>query len=293
MRTIFAATIIPAFLLLVVSCSGNGKTFAYTGRMDVDTITISSQASGQIDSLSVSEGDTVRKAEVLGKINTDRLEAQKKQQLARLDEFDVRRGSAQAQINQAQAQLKLAEETLRKTEKVLAQGGATRQQRDELSTKVEVDQANLAVLQSNYKLIAAQEQELRAGVDVTDIAIRDATVVSPVSGTVLDKFHFAGELATTGTPLLEVADLSQLTVEIYVPLDKLGSITIGGKAEITAEGVKKSLAGKIYWISSQAEFTPKTILTRETRTTLVYGVKIHVPNTDGALKIGMPVDVRL
>ncbi|HUZ17602.1 MAG TPA: HlyD family efflux transporter periplasmic adaptor subunit [Spirochaetia bacterium] len=284
----------PAVLAaLLISCSGNGKQFSYTGQTDVDPITLSAQASGVIDSLTVREGDAVRKGEMLGRINTDRLLAQRKQQEAQLSELDVRRVSAQAQITQAEAQLSLARETLAKTERLLAQGGATRQQRDELSTQVQVDEANLAALQSNAQLVAAQEEELNAGMEVTDIAIRDAQIVSPITGVVLDKYHFEGELATVGTPLLELANLSVMTVEIYVPLSKLADVQLGGTATIRIEGTAKALKGTIYWVASQSEFTPKTILTQETRTTLVYGVKIRVPNPNGVLKIGMPVDVEL
>ena len=279
--------------LLFVSCSANGKQFAYTGQLDVDPITISSQTTGLIESLPVREGDRVQKGETIGQINTDRLVAQRQQQVAQLAELDVKRGAAQAQITQAEAQLSLATQTLSKTEKVLAQGGATRQQRDELSTQVLVDQANLVALHSNFKLVAAQEDELRAGMDLTDIAIRDARVLSPLNGVVLNKYHFAGELATVGTPLVELADLSVMTVEIYLPLARLSSIKAGEPVSITVPGDSKPRTGTIYWISSESEFTPKTILTQETRTTLVYGVKIRVSNSDGALKIGMPVDVRL
>ncbi|HUX50212.1 MAG TPA: HlyD family efflux transporter periplasmic adaptor subunit [Spirochaetia bacterium] len=279
--------------LILVSCSANGKQFAYTGRLDVDPVTVSSQNSGLIESIPVREGDRIRKGEIIGQINTDRLVAQRKQQVAQIAELDVRRGAAQAQITQAEAQLNLATQTLSKTEKVLAQGGATRQQRDELSTQVQVDQANLVALQSNFKLVAAQEDELRAGMELTDIGIRDARIISPLNGVVLNKYHFAGELATAGTPLVELADLSVMAVEIYLPLSRLSSIKVGQSVSITVPGESKPRVGTIYWISSESEFTPKTILTQETRTTLVYGVKIRVGNSDDALKIGMPVDVRL
>ena len=242
--------------LLVASCTNSGQQFVYTGRIDVDTITVSSQASGVIDSLTVQEGDAVHKGDTLGRINTDRLQAQKKQQEAQLVGLDVRRSVARSQIEQAQVELKFARETLDKTEKVLTQGGATQQRRDELSIQVKVNQANLAALQSNYKLIAAQEDELRAGMDLTDITIRDAQIVSPIDGVVLDKFHYQGELAAVGTPLLSIADLSMLTVEIYIPLSKLGSVTIGKTATVTADGVEQSFRGTVTWISSQAGVYP-------------------------------------
>jgi HlyD family secretion protein len=280
-------------VILAASCSGNGKPFVYSGRTDVDTVTVSSQASGIIESLEVEEGDTVARKGLLGQIATDRLEAQRRQQEAQLAGLDVRLSAAQAQIDQARVQLDFTRETLEKTEKVLAQGGATQQRRDELATQVKVYAATLASLKSNYKVIEAQKDELRAGMAITDMAIRDARIVSPIDGVVLNKFHTAGELAAVGTPLLEIADLSTMNVGIYIPLEKLGSVSLGDPAVVTASGVEGQLRGTVAWISSIAEFTPKTILTEETRTTLVYEVKIRVSNPGGVLKIGVPVDVRL
>jgi HlyD family secretion protein len=295
-----------AAALLLLSCADNGRQFAYTGRTDVDAILLSSQAAGLIDSLPAREGQAVRKGEVLARINTERLRAQAQAQSAQLAQLELRRDTAEAQLEQAQAQvrqaqarLELAQETLARTESLLTEGGATRQRRDELATQLTVEQANLAALRSNqkalesgYKLIGAQEQELRAGMQLTGISIRDAELHSPIDGVVLNTFRHEGELAAVGTPLLEVADLSTLRVEVYVPLAKLGALEIGGEAQVSAEGVPGILKGTVSWIASEAEFTPKTILTQETRTTLVYRVRILVANPDGILKVGMPVDVR-
>ena len=159
------------------------------------------------------------------------------------------------------------------------------QRRDELATQLTVEQANLAALRSNqkalessYKLIGAQEQELRAGMLLTEIGIRDAELHSPIDGTVLNLFRHEGELAAVGSPLLEVADLSTLRIEVYVPLAMLGSLRLGAEASVSGEGLPGVLKGTVSWIASEAEFTPKTILTQETRTTLVYRVRVLVPN---------------
>ena len=292
--------------LLLLSCADNERQFAYTGRADVEAILLSSQSAGIIDSLPVSEGQAVRQGQVLARINTERPRAQAQGQAAQLAQLGLRRGTAEAQLEQAQAQvqqaearLELARETLARTERLLAEGGATRQRRDELATQLTVEQANLSALASNqkalessYKLIGAQEQELRAGMLLTEIGIRDAELRSPIDGTVLNLFRHEGELAAVGSPLLEVADLSTLRIEVYVPLAMLGSLRLGAEARVSGEGLPGILKGTVSWIASEAEFTPKTILTQETRTTLVYRVRVLVPNPERALKVGMPVDVR-
>lgn len=322
MRTfVFRLFFLLAFSVLALDAGrADSRKFAYTGRMDADTITLSSQANGLIDSLPIGEGDAVKKGQALCRINIDRLLAQRRQQGAQVAELVVKSAAAQAQVQQAEAQIKQAEAqiqqaqaqldfteaTLARTERVLAQGGATAQSRDLLATQASVDKANLAAaqsnhlaaqsnavaLQSNAKLIPTQEDQLRAAIQLTDLAVREATAVSPIDGIVLNMFHHLGELASVGTPLMELADLSVLTVRVYVPLAQLGSFSLGTPAAVSADGVGRSLRGTVYWISSESEFTPKTILTQETRTTLVYGVKIRVPNPEGTLKIGMPVEVR-
>ncbi len=279
-------------LTLFASCADPNGRAVYTGRMDADTVTLSAQGSGTIDSLTVREGDTVKKGQLLCSLNTDRMEAQRRQQEAQLTELAVRRSAAESQIRQAKVQLDFTRETLAKTETLLKEGGATQQRRDELASQADAGQANLDALQSNVALIAAQAEQIRATIALTDIQIRDARIESPIDGVVLNTYRLAGEFAAPGTPLLQVADLSTLTVEIYVPLKDLAAVTIGQKAAISTDGERKKSSGTVSWVSSEAEFTPKTILTQETRTTLVYGVKIRVPNPDGFLKIGMPVDVR-
>jgi HlyD family secretion protein len=284
--------LLAACATLLASCAGSNGRTVYTGRMDADTVTLSAQGTGTIDSLAVREGDAVHKGQLLCILNTDRLEAQRRQQEAQLTGLAVSRSVAESQIRQARVQLDFTRETLAKTETLLKEGGATQQRRDELATQAKAGQDNLDALKSNVALIASQAEQIRATIALTDIQIRDAKIQSPIDGVVLNTYRLAGEFAGPGTPLLQVSDLSSLTVEIYVPLRDLPAVTIGQKATISADGEKKSFSGVVSWISSEAEFTPKTILTQETRTTLVYGVKIRVPNPDGSLKIGMPVDVR-
>jgi len=279
--------------LLLAGCSGGSAEFRYSGRMDTDTLTISSQTVGLIDSLNVSEGDLVHKGQILGSVDDEKFMAQRDQQSAQFSGFDARTKALQAQIQQSQAQLSLDQQTLEKTEKVLAQGGATVQSRDELATKVQVEGKSVASLKANLKLLLSQENELKAQVQQTDLSIHNSKIISPLDGTVLTKYHFSGELAVLGTPLVDLADLSTLFVKIYVPLNKLGAVKLGQNATVFLDGIKQGFRGRVTWISSEASFTPKTILTQETRTTLVFPVKITVENPEGVLKIGLPVEVTL
>jgi HlyD family secretion protein len=177
-----------------------------------------------------------------------------------------------AQRQQIDAELSLQKDLLEKTQRLLASGAATVQRRDELAARVSV--------------LKSQRQGL-------ELQLTDAGVKSPISGTVLTTYVHRGEFVVPGSLIAEVADVRQLEARIYFPLTKLTGIKIGQTVKVMTDGLTKPMPGKISWIASESEFTPKTILTKETRTTLVYAVKINVPNPDGILKIGMPIDVSL
>lgn len=281
------------FLLSLSTCSAGNEAATYIGQLEAETIVVSAKASGQLLHLSGREGEQVKKGQGLGQIDTESLQIQRRQQVARIEELELRKQSALLQIEQAEVQLKYNEETLEKTEKLLSQGGATRQSRDELATKVQVDQASLQILRSNYKLLLAQQEELQAGLELSDLAIRNATILSPVDGVILNRFHREGELVSTGTPVFELADLTFMDLYIYLPLRELPDVKVGQEVRVIVSGAQEGYSGTVVWIASEGEFTPKTILTRETRDTLVYEVKIRVVNPSGELKIGMPVDVIL
>ena len=125
--------------------------------------------------------------------------------------------------------------------------------------------------------------------------LRKCHVVSPISGTVLEKYAEQGEYATMGKPLFKIADVVDMKLRAYVTASQLNSIKIGQKVRVYAdegEDKRREYQGVITWISDKAEFTPKTIQTRDERSNLVYAVKISVRNTDGLIKIGMYGDVR-
>jgi HlyD family secretion protein len=278
--------------IFIISChNGNDDAIIYNGRVEADIISLSAQVGGTLDTVNIEEGDVVIKDQLLMKINTDKIELQLKSQQAQIIELQANLAANAAQIKQVDAQLKLAQQTLDKTKKLVNEGAATEQQQDELESKVDVLQAQKEALLTNKKMLQAKEQQLNAAIEITKISLSDARIISPIDGIVLNRFLDKNELVAPGRTLLELADLSNMKITIYVSMEELSHVKIGDKVNIKVNGMDSMLEGIVYWIASESEFTPKTILTEETRTTLVYAVKISVTNQDGILKIGMPVDV--
>jgi len=280
--------------LLLVSCSGNSDdNVVYNGRLESDIVRISSEVAGKIDTLNINEGQSVTEGQLLAVINSDKLQTRLTQQRIQLQEVQIGVSSLNAQLKELDAQLSLSQRTLEKTRKMVADGAATDQKLDELETQVEVLKAKKEALFIQEKMLANKKEQVAAAIKLTEISVNDSRISAPLNGQILNRFVNPGELSAPGMALFEIADLSNLEANIYLPLEMLTKIKLGNTVEVSVDGHEELFEGLVKWISSESEFTPKTILTEETRTTLVYRVKIAVPNPDGILKIGMPVDVVL
>lgn len=278
--------------LLLISCSGNsGDNVVYNGRLESDIVRIAAEVGGKIDTLNVREGQSVRKGQLLAVINSDKIRTSLSQQKIQLQEVSLGMLALNAQLKELNAQLKLSQATLAKTRNMVASGAATDQTLDELDTQVEILLAKKDALRIQGKLLVNKKEQLAIALQLTEISLKDAHISAPLAGLVLNRFVNQGELCSPGMVLFEIADLSNLEANIYLPLGMLSEIKLGNSVEVSVDGQDKAFEGSVKWISSESEFTPKTILTEETRTTLVYRVKIEVSNPDGILKIGMPVDV--
>jgi membrane fusion protein YbhG len=282
------------FGLLFVSCGENNDTdFRYNGRMEAETIMLTARQVGEIDSVFVKEGQTVEKGQLLAVLDQERLMLQQQMQNAQLEELKSSRASLLAQKKQVEAQRSLVLKNLEKTRRMVKKGAATEQALDNLSTQKDVYDAQLLALESQFSILNSKQDQLMATENLTRLSLDDARIKAPIHATILAKYHSVGENAAPGVPLFELADLRELKATIYVPIEEVAKINMGDVAKVFVDGMAQPLEGKVSWIASESEFTPKTILTKETRSTLVYAVEILLPNTEGILKIGMPVEVTL
>jgi HlyD family secretion protein len=175
---------------------------------------------------------------------------------------------------------------------------ATQKQLDDINAKLAVLEARLAAQKNSLNTSTATLNEQSSAVDAQLAILRDqlrkCTIVNPVAGTVLSKYASANEVTGLGKPIYKVADLTVVTLRAYVTGSQLPQLKIGQGVTILADADEdnyKSYPGKIVWISDKAEFTPKTIQTKDERANLVYAVKISVKN-DGYLKLGMYGEVK-
>ena len=278
----------------LASCGSKDSEYDASGVFEATEVVVSAKAQGEILSLNIEEGDEVKQGDVLGEIDATLLTQKKSQMAASQSANDSRILDLNTQIASVQQQISNAEREKARFSELLKAKAATQKQVDDISYQISTLKAQLAALKEQ---VSAQNKSLReqsASMDsqMSQVAtqIGDATIKSPITGVVLQKYAEAGEYAAPGKALFKVADIKDMKLRAYITTDQLNSIKIGQKVTVYAdEGTedRKAYEGRVTWISSKAEFTPKTIMTRDERANLVYAIKISVDNKQGFIKSGM------
>jgi HlyD family secretion protein len=202
-------------------------------------------------------------------------------------------GELNAQLQLQLQQLENVEVNKKRIETLLLQNAATQQQFDDITGQYKVAKKQIIATESKKNTITQQVEILKEQQKQIELNISKCTIKNPIAGSVLSKLSMKGENTTPGKPLYSIADLSFLKLKAYISGNKLSSVELGEKVKVLIDGKNGELQpieGTIVWISESAEFTPKTIQTKEERVNLVYAIKIKVKNT-GNIKIGMPAEV--
>ena len=278
---------------LFASCGNqNNKADAY-GNFEATEVVISAMAQGEILSLKIEEGDILEEGAVVGLIDTTDLYLKKRQLLKSIAAVKTRLVSIQAQIDVQEQQKANLMVDKNRIDKLYKDGAATQKQVDDIHGAIDLLNARITATLSQKQQVMAETETLEIQIEQVEEALLKCFIRNPSPGTVLTKYAEAGEVAAPGKPLYKLADLSTMKLKVYVSGDQLPHVRIGQEVEVQFDKTKTentSVTGKVSWISSTAEFTPKTIQTKEERVNLVYAVKVLVEN-DGSLKIGMPGEV--
>jgi len=297
----------------LAACNGNGNEFDASGTFEADETIVSSELGGKLLSFKVEEGMHLTKDSVIGSVDATTISLQQEQVEASINALNQKTSSPAAQVKLLQDQLSVQQTTLdnllherTRIENLVKADAATRKQLDDINFQVDAAKKQMEVTKQQINVrkndIATQNRSilseagpLRKRVAQLEDQAHRANIVNPVTGTVLTKYAEAGEVTSAGKALYKIADLSKLNLRAYVTGVQLPTIKLGQEVRVLIDqGEKgyKEYPGTIVWISDKAEFTPKTIQTKEERANLVYAMKVKVKN-DGFLKIGMYGEVKL
>jgi HlyD family secretion protein len=308
-------------LFLWISCKKDAQKYDAVGTFEATEIIVSAEATGRILDLKIKEGETIPAGTVIGIIDPLSLELQKEQVQASMSALTEKSNDATPQITVYQEQivvqrnqiavqeqqLTVLQKEQKRFENLVKAEAATSKQLDDISGQIEVlkkqidaakSQINVlerqisaqtAVVGIQNRGILSEKNPLEKRVKQLEEQIARTKITNPIQGTVLTKFAETGEITTIGKALYKVADMSKMTLRAYIQGSQLGQYKINQKVKIRIDDGKdkyRDMEGIVTWISEKAEFTPKTIQTKDERANLVYAVKISVLN-DGFLKIGM------
>lgn len=306
-------------LVLVTRGGGDGQAIEASGTVEATEADLGFQVPGRVERIAVEEGAQVAAGSELAWLDREELEARRRgaeaqASAARARLLELRRGFRTEEIAQGRAALAAAEQRLRDAERDgerarrLYDGGAiSEQRRDDALTAITLREAEylrareeLQILETGPReeQIAAQRgllAQAEAMVAQTEAALDHAVIAAPFDGTVTVRHREPGETVQAGSPVLTVMNPADRWVRIYVRGDEVGRLAIGGAATIRADAYPdRAYAGRIVFIASEAEFTPRNVQTTAERVKLVYRVKVQIVD-DAALdlKPGLPADVRL
>lgn len=285
--------------LIFASCGNKDADYDASGVFETTEVIVSSRGTGEIVSLNVEEGQTVAANQPLGALDMTQLVLKKQQLNAGKDAATSRRLNTATQVAALRQQIANLKQEEARFMALLNDGAATQKQVDDIGYQIatlqrQLSAANEQVSTANQS-IDGQSAGFDAQIGQIDDMMQQAVITSPINGIILSKYAEAGEFAVPGRALFKVADVSDMKLRAYVTADQLTGLKIGQKVKVYAdqgENGRKEYDGTVSWISSEAEFTPKTIQTRDERSNLVYAIKITVHN-DGLIKRGMYGDVKL
>jgi len=278
--------------LLFSACSDTTGDWFATGSFEADETIISSESAGVLKAFSVNEGQVLKAGEIVGYTDSTQLWLKRQQIDAQIEAVISRKPNIGTQLATLKEQLSTAENEKKRIDRLVQSKAATTKQADDINAQIAVIKKQIQAAQSSLNIssssLDAEINVLKIQALQIDDQLSKSKIVNPINGTVLVSYAEAFEMTAPGKPLYKIADLSTIYLRIFVSADHLTQIKLNQNVKVRTDdgsGGFNHYEGQVSWISSKAEFTPKTIQTKEERTNRVYAVKVRVKN-DGALKIG-------
>lgn len=292
MKRILKIATISGLTLLAISCKDESK-FDASGSFEAVEVIISSEANGTLKEFNIEEGQTLKAGQLIGYIDSIQLFLKKKQLESQMEAMLAKKPNIAVQLSALREQLKTAEIEQKRITNLVKSDAATTKQLDDINAQIEIIKKQIDAQKSTLVIssdgINKDILPLQVQVEQMEDQLLKCRIVNPVNGTVLTKYAEQNEMAMTGKALYKIADLSTIILRAYISSNQLSLLKLNQKVKVNTDdgsGGFREDEGVITWISDKAEFTPKTIQTKDERANMVYAIKIKMKN-DGTYKIGM------
>lgn len=285
-------------ILMLAACADNRGIYDASGTFEVVETIISAEATGVIRSLDIQEGQQLQAGQTVGYVDSTQLQLKKQQLQSQINAVLSKKPDIALQVAALQEQLRQAIHEQQRIANMVKADAATPKQLDDANAQVAIIKKQIAAQQSTLGITSASITQEASPLEVQIAQLEDqlakSRIINPIAGTVLVKYAETNEMATIGKPLYKIADLSSVILRAYITGPQFANLRLNQQVTVLVDAEDRKYreyTGVIEWISDKAEFTPKTIQTKDERENLVYAVKIRVKN-DGLLKIGMYGEVR-
>ncbi len=278
----------------LVSCDDTlGRADGY-GNFEATEITISAENNGKLIQFDVNEGDLLQKGKLIGCIDSIPLTLKRDQLQVSKAVVGSKSKGVLSQISVLNAKLKTANTNKTRIENLIKDNAGTQKQLDDINGEIDVINQQVRSVEIQNASVVNELKSFDIQIQQIEDQLTKSKIINPINGTVLSKYAEPNEITAFGKPLYKIADLSVMQLRVYVSETQLANVKIGQEVTVKIDDADamKSFPGRVSWIASEAEFTPKIIQTKEERVALVYAVKVDVEN-DGSLKIGMPAEMWL
>lgn len=291
--------LIPVVMLFVISaCKNSSTNFDASGSFEAEEIIISSEANGTIKEFNIEEGQKIEGGKYIGYIDSTQLYLRKKQLEAQIEAVLSKRPNVSVQLATLQEQLKTSEKEQIRISNLVKAEAATAKQLDDINAAIEVLKKQIEAQKSNLEIsssgLSNETMPLKVQIEQLEDQLNKCKIVNPQTGTILIKYAEVNEMTAVGKPLYKMADLSTMILRAYITGNQLPQLKLNQKVMVNTDDGKGGFAqkeGTIIWINDKAEFTPKTIQTKDERANMVYAIKVKVIN-DGTYKIGMYGEIK-
>jgi len=294
-------SIISIILLLLITstaCNNNEKNFDASGSFEAIETIISSEATGKIKQFNIEEGQLLEAGQYIGYIDSTQLYLKKMQLNAQMNALLSRKPNISVQLASLQKQLDAAITEKNRILNLVKADAATTKQLDDINANIDVIKEQIRAKKSSLIISSEGISKDANSVDVQIEQLNDqlekCKIINPINGTVLSKYAEENEITSPGKPLYKIADLSTIILRVYISGNQLPLVKLNQKVKVLTDdgnGDFKETEGIITWINDKAEFTPKTVQTKDERANKVYAIKVNVKN-DGSYKIGMYGEIK-
>ncbi len=326
MKKYSVSTGILLIMLFISACDQGGKDYDASGSFEAIERVISAEATGVIKALHIQEGQIIEAKDTLGYIDVDNLFLQAEQVKASIAAINAKTNDPAPQISVLNAQLKTQESQMatlgqqianidkeikrfqnlvqanaapqKQLDDLVAQKLVLEKQRDGVVAQKRVLEAQISSARQNVAIqntaVLSEEEPSRKRLALIEKQITDGLIISDHRGTITAQLAYDGEFTSIGKPLYKIANLQDMHLRAYITGDQLPQVTLNQTVSVridNGDGGFNEGPGKIIWISDKAEFTPKTIQTKDERANLVYAIKVQVEN-DGRYKMGMYGEIK-